>query len=106
MTRVVVAVVPDLMDRSRLAAPDVEVVNAGPGALAEVLAARRAAGGVALVVVDLARPGALDAVTGLDLPVVGFAPHVDDELLARARAAGVDALPRSRFFARWPDVGG
>jgi len=59
------------------------------------------------VTVDLTRPGALDAVEALAgrWPVLGFGPHVDDDLLAAARAAGcTEVLPRSRFFARWPDV--
>ncbi len=106
----IAAVVPDLMDRSRLTS------SAGPAgpelrfvALADLahLADLGAADEVDLVVVDLARPGALEAVAALDLevPVVGFGPHVDDGLLAAATAAGCDrVLPRSRFFARWPDV--
>jgi hypothetical protein len=36
--------------------------------------------------------------------VVGFAPHVDDEALARASAAGCEALPRSVFFRRLPNL--
>jgi hypothetical protein len=33
--------------------------------------------------------------------VIGFGPHVDDELLQAARTAGVDeVLPRSAFFRR------
>jgi hypothetical protein len=33
---------------------------------------------------------------------VGFASHVDDDLLAAARAAGCDeVLARSVFFRRW-----
>ena len=52
-----------------------------------------------LVLLDLSRPGALDAVSTVAAPVVGFGSHVDDELLAAARAAGCDeVLPRSRFF--------
>jgi glutamate dehydrogenase/leucine dehydrogenase len=103
--RVVVAVAPDLMDRSRLASAGDEVVVVGLGRLAATVAARVAEGGVDLVVVDLARPGALDAAVALDVPVIGFAPHVDDELLAQARAVGVQAVPRSQFFRRWPAVG-
>lgn len=99
--RLVVAVVPDLMDRSRLTAPGVEVVTVSVAALPGELASRR--GEVDLVVADLSRPGVLDGLTGLEVPVVGFAPHVDDELLGRARAGGVDAVPRSVFFRRWPD---
>lgn len=85
------AVVPDLMDRSRLARPGVELVADDPE----------------LVVVDLARPGALAAAAeavATGLRVVGFAPHVEDDLVADAEAAGVEALARSVFFRRWPDV--
>ena len=102
MTRVV-AWVPDLMDRSRLAGagPGVEVtfvtsaadlLTAGPGA--------------DVVVVDLARPGALEAVAGLaGVRVVGFAPHVERDLLEAATAAGCDeVLPRSAFFRRLGDL--
>lgn len=99
--RLVVAVVPDLMDRSRLRAPGVEVVTVSVAALHGELVSRGSE--VALVVADLSRPGVLDAITGLEVPVAGFAPHVDDEMLGRARTAGVDAVPRSVFFRRWPD---
>ena len=96
----VVAHVPDLMDRSRLdrlgAVPVVHVA-APEGLVDEVVAGD-------LVVVDLSRPGVVAAVGGLPAPVVGFAPHVDAELLAAARAAGCDeVLPRSRFFATLAD---
>lgn len=102
MTRHVVAAVPDLMDRSRLRADGVELTTAPLGRL---VAAVDEAEQVDLVVVDLSRPDAVEAATGLGVPVVGFAPHVDDALLATARAAGIEALPRSVFFRRWPDVG-
>jgi len=92
------------MDRSRLTAPGVEVVAVAFDRLAAVVAQRSAETGVDLVVVDLSRTGALAAAAELHAPVVGFAPHVDDELLGRAREAGVEALPRSQFFRRWPDL--
>lgn len=96
----VLAYVPDLMDRSRLARlGSVEVVDvARPTDLpAEVRPGD-------LVVVDLGRPGVLEVVGSLSAPVVGFASHVDAELLAAARAAGCDeVLPRSRFFASLAD---
>ena len=99
MTRVV-AYVPDLMDRSRLTAQsglEVTFVTE-PDALAA------AAPGAALVIVDLARPGVLDAVAaGVGAPVVGFGSHVESELLTAARAAGCrEVLPRSRFFRELP----
>lgn len=94
--RRVVAYVPDLMDRSRLARlGDVEVVHvSGPAALVGVATAAD------LVVVDLSRDGVLDVVGSLPGEVVGFASHVDTELVAAAEAAGcAEVLPRSRFFA-------
>ncbi len=92
----VVAFVPDLMDRSRLgrlgATPVVHVP--GPAALAG-----EAQDGD-LVVVDLSRPGVIEVLDQVAGEIVGFASHVDTELLARARAAGcAEVLPRSRFFA-------
>ncbi|MDQ3570764.1 MAG: hypothetical protein M3396_09140 [Actinomycetota bacterium] len=93
MTRVA-AYVPDLMDRSKVAAAgDVTFVTT-PADLAATPAD--------LVVLDLSRPGVLEALTDLGgARTVGFASHVDHELLAAAAAAGCDeVLPRSRFFAR------
>ena len=93
----VVALVPDLMDRSRVTAvaPDAEVVTS-----VDALAA--AAPGADLVVVDLGRPGVLDALPALTAAgprVVGFAAHVDRATIDAARAAGCDdVLPRSAFF--------
>ena len=93
----VVALVPDLMDRSKVsaAAPGARFVTK-PAHLTE------AAEGADVVVVDLSRPGVLDA---LPLPtrVVGFASHVDRETLAAAEAAGAEVMARSAFFR---DIGG
>lgn len=95
MTRIV-AYVPDLMDRSKVsaAAPDVVIVRT-PADLSA------AAAGADLVIVDLSRPGVLEALADLgDVRTIGFGSHVDRELLAGATAAGCDeVLPRSRFFA-------
>jgi DNA-binding NarL/FixJ family response regulator len=61
-----------------------------------------AAAAADVVIVDLARFG--DDVGAIrahapDARIVAFGPHVDDELLQRARDSGVDAvLPRSQFF--------
>jgi DNA-binding NarL/FixJ family response regulator len=92
----VLAYIPDLMDRSRVSAAveGVEFVKA-PGDVS-----RAEAGDV--VVVDLGRPGALEAVADLGPGVrsIGFASHVDRSLMERAEQAGVgEVLPRSRFFA-------
>ncbi len=95
----VVAYVPDLMDRSKVsaAAGDVRFVSR-PGALAEAAAAAD------LVVVDLGRPGVIEAlpdVAALGVRVIGFGSHVDREVLDDARAAGCSqVLARSAFFAQ------
>ena len=95
---VVLALVPDLMDRSRVSA-----------ALADARFTRDPAdcAGADVVLVDLARHADDVAAVRAAAPaarIVAFGPHVDDEALARARADGADAvLPRSKFFA---DVAG
>ena len=91
MTRVA-AYVPDLMDRSRFSGIDgVEFVGS-PAALADVEAD--------VVVVDLSRPGVLDALPE-GVRTIGFGSHVDRALLASARAAGIEeVMPRSEFFRR------
>jgi pantothenate kinase type III len=96
----VAAYVPDLMDRSRLSAVsgiDLRFVNA-PGELASL-----ASGWLPdVVVIDLGRPGVIDALQAGAIPgrIIGFGSHVDTETLEAARAAGChEVLPRSRFFA-------
>jgi hypothetical protein len=101
VTRRVRAFVPDLMDRSRLRAPGVEVgFVADPATLLEESAE--------LYVVDLARTGVLEALGGRPgdgARLVGFAPHVDEAAMAEARAAGLDEVyARSTFFRRFPEV--
>jgi hypothetical protein len=93
----VVAFAPDLMDQSRLrAAGDVVLVRRA----SELLDHR-----ARLVLVDVTRPGVLDVLADLPAPVIGFYPHVDDELAAAASAAGCDeVLPRSVFFRRLPEL--
>lgn len=103
----VVALVPDLMDRSRLAGPaaaagvGVQFVGSAAALVEEV-----GAGDVGLVLLDLGRPGVLDLAGRLPpgLRVVGFASHVDEATLAAARAAGVEALARSAFFRELPKL--
>ncbi|MGH9247815.1 MAG: hypothetical protein ACRD29_26580 [Acidimicrobiales bacterium] len=102
----VVAYVPDLMDRSRLSAAarsagvDVRFVRSGPDLAGSAVSAD-------VVVVDLSRADSLDALAGLGggARVIGFGSHVDTERLRAARAAGCDTvLARSAFFgdpARW-----
>jgi hypothetical protein len=90
------------MDRSRLTRlGDIEVVHVR--AVPELAIEARPDD---LVVVDLGRAGVLDAIaSGIAGSVVGFASHVDADLLEAAKAAGCTlALPRSRFFARLPEL--
>jgi hypothetical protein len=93
---------PDLIDRSRLVAahPGATVVTR-PAALLD-------APEQATVLVDLRRAGVLDVLPRLGhARTIGFASHVDDELIAAARAAGCDeVLPRSVFFRRWGSPSG
>lgn len=93
MTRIA-AYVPDLMDRSKVAAaaPDTNFVSR-PKELADVEAD--------IYVVDLMRPGALDILGSLDGRVIGFARHTEPQLMKSARAAGCGTvLARSAFFVQ------
>ena len=95
-----VALIPDLMDRSRLGSHQIEFV--GSAALLPIVAA-----GADLVLVDLSRPGVdevLELVVEAAGRVVGFAPHVEDERMALAVSLGAEVLPRSRFFRRVSDL--
>jgi DNA-binding NarL/FixJ family response regulator len=90
----VVALVGDLMDRSRLG-------TALPG----IVFAREPAecAGAGVVIVDLAGPGrpgvAAVRAAAPGARIVAFGPHVDASGLDRARADGADlVVPRSRFF--------
>ena len=89
----IVAIMTDLMDRSRVSAavPDATFTT-DPAACANA----------DVVVIDLARHASAVAAVRVAAPgarIVAFGPHVDDELLARAGRDGADAvLPRSRFF--------
>ncbi len=98
--RPVVVFAPDLMDRSRISAalPHAQFVTAA--------AHLHDADPAALLLVDLHRPGVLDAIPALRHTVIGFASHVDDSLLQAARDAGcAEVLPRSRFFRRLAELG-
>lgn len=94
----VAAYTPDLMDRSKISAavPDCRFV-ARPEALVGLA-------GIDVVVVDLAKRGALDALPDIvagGVRVFAYGSHVDKRLLAAAEAAGcADVLPRSQFFNR------
>ena len=93
----VVAYVPDLIDRSKVAAAgDVEFVD-DPARLGGVEAD--------VVVVDLGRPGVIDVLPAITARTIGFGRHTERELLAAARAAGCDqVLVRSEFFPRIPEL--
>ena len=98
VTRRVVAFVPDLMDRSRLSAPGVEVTFVDdPEGLTDAHAD--------LVVADLARPGVIEALGAVAGPTVGFVAHVDEATMTAALTAGCDeVLGRSRFFGRFAEL--
>jgi len=102
----IVAYVPDLMDRSKVA-------SAAPGVTfarttAELMTA---AADASVIVVDLSRPGVLDALPALRASVpasariIGFGSHVEREVLEMARAAGCDdVLARSAFFSHLAEL--
>ena len=88
-----VALVTDLMDRSRLTAAVVGI---------RFVTDASECPGAQVVVIDLARFGADVAAVRAAAPqarIIGFGPHVDQALLREARAGGADeVLPRSRLF--------
>ncbi|HEX2851510.1 MAG TPA: hypothetical protein VHN98_13195 [Acidimicrobiales bacterium] len=98
--RAIAAFTPDLMDRSRISS-----ALAGSGGEVRFVASAEALVGLAVdvVLVDLSKRGALDALADVvagGARVVAYGSHVDKALLERARAAGCDeVLPRSKFFA-------
>lgn len=89
----VVAMVDDLMDRSKVsvAVPDVRFARTADGCA-----------GADVVIIDLAKHGAAVAEVRAAVPnarILTFGPHVDDVAFANARADGADAtLARSLFF--------
>jgi DNA-binding NarL/FixJ family response regulator len=97
----VVAYVPDLMDRSKVAAAG-PAVSFLPTPAALVVAAPEAD----VVVVDVGRPGVVDVLPALvatGARVVAFGSHVYRATLDAARAAGCEeVLPRSAFFRDLP----
>ena len=95
----IAAVVPDLMDRSRVTAAagaDVQFVGVAdlPSMDADV------------VVADLNRVDAEQLrAAAPGSRIIGFASHVDDVVIDGARAAGIDeVLPRSAFFRRLAEL--
>lgn len=92
----VVAYAPDLMDQSKIRAAGAQIVRS---------VAELADCDADVVVVDLARPGVLEAIGSIPGRVVGFARHTDTDLLAAAEAAGCDeVLVRSVFFKQLADL--
>jgi hypothetical protein len=89
----VVALVGDLMDRSRVSAALPEATFTADSA---------ACTDADVVIIDLARHGPLVAAVRATAPgarIVAFGPHVEDSLLATAATDGADVvLPRSQFF--------
>lgn len=93
-----VVVTRDLMDGSRVraAVPDATVVR---GLDAEPLVAAD------LILLDLATGLDPAAAAAIGPPVIAYGPHVDDDALAAARAAGCrGALARSIVFRRLPEL--
>ena len=99
----------DLMDRTRIegavAASGLSLeVWRNPAAIEAGLDGRLPV----LVLVDLAHVAADDAIratVAAGVRCIAFGPHVDDIAMVRAQSLGAaDALPRSRFFTRLPDL--
>lgn len=91
----VVAYVPDLMDRSKVAAAGDCTFVSRPADLVALCPEAD------VVVVDLTKPGVVDVLADLHGRVIGFANHTSRDVMEAARAAGCEhVLPRSDFFAR------
>jgi DNA-binding response OmpR family regulator len=97
----------DLMARAR-----VEDAAKRSGARVEVVTlgeiGSKVGDGDAVVLVDLDRAGP-DGLAGLSevagrARVIGYFSHVDEELGKKARAEGVEALPRGRFWRELPSI--
>lgn len=100
------ALAPDLMDRSKVEAA-ARAAGATLTLVAEASELAEAAGqGTDLVIVDLSRPGALDALPQVaQVRTVGFASHVNRALMEGAQEAGCqEVLARSAFFRRLRDL--
>ncbi|MCA1693138.1 MAG: hypothetical protein LC733_13455 [Actinobacteria bacterium] len=79
MKKRVVAYVPDLLDRSKVAAAGEVTFVSRPDALAEAAA----------------------ALPGIGIPVIAFANHTRRDLMdAAAAGGGAEVMARSAFFAR------
>ncbi len=102
MTRIV-ALVPDLMDRSRFGpfADDTVFVKTA----ADVLSAASAEG-VEIVVIDLSRDGAAQLLPRLEgRKVLTFSSHVNrDAMMAASMSSSAEVMARSVFFNRLPQL--
>lgn len=95
----VAAYIPNLMDRSRVAAA-ADALGVAVSFAASADALERSA---TLTLVDVGRDGVLEALRGVTGRSIGFASHVDRDLIRRALDAGCgQVLARSAFFARLP----
>jgi hypothetical protein len=101
----VVALVPDLIDASRI---EVGITRAGASVefvsgAAELVGASV---GAALVIVDLQAPDAIDALRSVSTArTLAYGSHVDRVRLEQARAAGCDhVLARSALFRTLPSL--
>jgi len=92
---VIAAHVPNLFDRSRFGGQATFVESPSEAAACKPR----------LVIVDLDRCDDPEGFRIPDTTVIGFGPHVDSALHARAMAAGYhEVLPRSVFFRRLPEL--
>ena len=95
----IAALVPDLFFASKV---DAMLRAAGHEVIAVEDAAAAEAGGAEVIVADLGAI-ATDQLAEAKVPVLGFYPHTDVELRARADAAGIDrVVPRSKAARELP----
>lgn len=101
----IVALVRDLMFASRVrgVAPEAVVTQEGSAVLEALGPETR------LVIVELEAGGALDLIPDVvdrapESRLVAFGPHVMEDLLSEARAAGAEVLPRGAFVKRLPEL--
>lgn len=104
---VVIGYVPNLMDRSKVSAavPDAIFVGSPESLLPQVKQVEEL--GTVLVLVDLDRPGVIEAIgelVGEDREIIGFGSHVARDTLIAAETAGCQAFPRSELFRRLPEL--
>ena len=106
--RAVLAVLSNLLDTVAITdaarRANVELVVASPENALETARATRPA----LIVLDLTQEDVvplIERLAGTGVPTLGFYPHVSEELKERAVRAGLGrAVPRSKFFARLPEM--